>query len=226
MSKIAIFYHIFQFGNWREVLAEQIERLRHSELLDAASYLHIGVNGGNEPLLIDLNKEHVIRYNPLENLDGEMDTLTDLYNFCVNNLDYKVLYFHTKGVSLSLADFYSNAVAWRKYLERFNIDNWKKCCELLNTHDCVGTEWETDMFLGGNHFIAPCYAGTFWWATAQYISKLDPSYLFMNPWGEKSRRWQCEFWIGTGNPNYYNFYSSGKNKYYNSIIPEEYEQFM
>jgi hypothetical protein len=227
MSKIAVFYHIFQFSNWEELLIHQIQRLERTGLLESTNHIHLGING-TSPLPIKLNISHSIHYNSPENFDGEMETMSDLYKFCVENMDYRVLFFHTKGISSSFnyPECTDNVISWREYLEKFNIDNWKRCIELLETHDCVGTEWETDMLLGGKQFIAPCYAGTFWWANASYISKLDPSLLFVDAWGEKSRRFQCEFWIGSGNPNYYNFYSSNTNKYSCKMIPEEYEKFL
>jgi hypothetical protein len=227
MNKIAIFYHIFQINEWKTLMEDQLDRMTEFGLYSSADLIHIGVNGEQLVEFKDTGNIVKIKYNDPEFYDGENQTLLDLYNFCLENRDCKVFYLHTKGVTHPpTSEFYENIVSWRKYLERINIDNWKKCCNLLENYDCVGTEWETDMALGGQQFTSPCYAGTFWWANASYISRLDPMFLLANPWGDGSRRWQCEFWIGTGNPNYYNFYSSGKNKYYDKVLPEEYEHYM
>lgn len=226
MNKIAIFYHVYQLNNWLEISNDQMATIQNSGLFNAADYVHIGVNG-SQPINLNLKKNHKIKYNSPEYFDGETETMLDLYDFCLTNKEYKVLFLHTKGVTLHNTEFEANVVFWRKYMERFNIDNWKRCCELLNDYDCVGTEWETDMVLGGQSFVSPCYSGTFWWANAEYISKLDRNFLFLNSRDiPGSRRFQCEFWIGTGNPNYYNFYTSNKNKYYSAVLPEEYEQFI
>ena len=222
MCKIAVFYHVFQANHWQEIISEQLDKINNSGLLTAANHLHIGINGDQKFKPLRSNNYGVSRN---KNIDGEMDTLYDLYKFCKINPDYKVLYFHTKGATV-WEQHKTNAIAWRRYLEYFNIENWRRCCDLLDSYDCVGTEWETDMTLGGNKFIAPCYAGTFWWANASYINTLDPEYLYRNNWGEGSRRWHCEFWIGTGNPNHYNFYSSHKNKYYEEVNFDEYKNFL
>lgn len=226
MKKIAIFYHLFQYGEWEKISSQQFKRLENSELLENADYVHIGING-TLPLQINLDTNNSIHYNSPDNFDGEMETMSDLHKFCVENQDYNVLFFHAKGVYSSniMPELTENINSWKEHLERVNIDNWRKCVDLLETHDCVGTEWETLMCLGGKFFESPCYAGTFWWADSSYISKLDPNRLFVNEWGEGSRRFQCEFWIGTGNPKYYNFYTS-KNKYYAKTELSEYEQFL
>ena len=226
MNKIAIFYHLYQVNNWLEIFTDQMAHIRDSGLFDAADYIHIGING-NHSIELDTNKEHSIKFNSIEFCDGETETMLDLYNFCLANKEYKVLFLHAKGVTFHKSELGDNVKFWRKYMEKFSIENWRKCCELLNNHDCVGTEWETDMILAGQSFISPCYAGTFWCANAEYISNLDPNFLFLNSRDiPGSRRFQCEFWIGTGNPNYYNFYNSNRNKYYSAVLPEEYEHLL
>lgn len=226
MNEIAIFYHLYQVNNWQDLFEEQMNKIRSTGLLGAADFIHIGING-DQPVVFNVEKNHTIKHNPIEFFDGEMQTLSDLYDFCCCNKDYKVLYFHSKGISTHTTEYGSNVEFWRKYMEKFNIENWEKCCQLLNDYDCVGTEWETEMLLGGQTFIAPCYAGTFWWATAEYISRLDRDFLFTDVMGMPgTRRYQSEFWIGSGKPNHYNFYNSNKNKYYSAVMPEEYEQFI
>jgi len=226
MDKIAIFYHLYQVNNWLEIFNDQMANIQNSGLFDAADYIHIGING-NQPVELELKKNQKIKYNSPEYFDGEMETMSDLYGFCLANKEYKVLFLHAKGVTMYNSEYENNVTSWRKYMEMFSVDNWRRCCKLLDEYDCVGTEWETDMVLGGQSFVAPCYAGTFWWATAEYISKLDRNFLFLDARGiPGTRRFQCEFWIGTGNPNYYNFYNSNKNKYYFGIMPEEYENLI
>ena len=45
MTKIAIFYHVYQYGDWENVFKEQIDKLKKSGLFDRADFLYIGVNG-------------------------------------------------------------------------------------------------------------------------------------------------------------------------------------
>jgi hypothetical protein len=212
-KKIAIFYHVLQTGNWVSIFEEQLVKLQQSGLYDAADYIHIGVNG-NEHIPWLMPKVNRIRRNP--NVHLEADTMVDMWNFCKANPDYRVLYIHAKGVTHG-----DNPciIAWRRYLEHFVIGKWKTCVEKLSAYDCVGTEWENDAHIGDTKAFLPCYAGNFWWANAEYINKLDTDYLFQDTgW----IRWQAEFWIGTGNPNYFNFYSSNQNKYGYFIDASEY----
>lgn len=216
-SKIAIFYHLFQAGDWKNILEEQMVKLQRSGLYDAADYIHIGVNG-DEPLPWHLAKINRIKRNTRDDL--EADTLSDLQEFCLANPDYKVVYLHSKGVSHGKCICIEE---WRRYLEYFVVVNWRTCAEKLEHYDTVGTEWEDTAHITDTKEVSPHYAGNFWWANASYINKLDRDFLYVNNgWP----RWQGEFWIGTGNPNYYNFYSSGKNKYLELLTRHEYMQWI
>ena len=142
--KIAIFYHIFQLNNWKEIFKEQISTMKESGLWDASSHIHFGINKSSEfevlPAVYDPSKINMIKYN--RNNNTEVDTLTDLWYFCQKNPDYKVLYLHTKGVShIDTWASYEAVESWRKYLEFFNLKNWASCCSKLDSYDCAGTEW-------------------------------------------------------------------------------------
>lgn len=219
-KKIAIFYHIYQAGDWKRIFYDQILELQKSGLYDQADYIHIGVNG-RQPLPFNMNKVNRVKYNV--NIDLESDTLSDLHKFSKHNPDYKILYIHAKGVSWDdRSEIKKNIELWRKYIEYFTIQQWNRCYNLLKDHDCVGTEWETESNIGGVDINIPHYAGNFWWANASYIKTLDPSYIYQeNNW----KRWNGEFWIGTGNPKHYNFYFSNKNKYLNPLTFSEYSHY-
>lgn len=215
-SKIAIFYHLYQYGNWAHIFNDQLIHLQQCGLFDKADYIHVGINGPNS-LPYDVARIHRVKHNT--HIDLEADTLYDLWNFCKTNPDYKVLYFHAKGVTWSNTEMFNPVWTWRKYMEYFTFGRWKECIDLLDEYDCVGTEWEDEAHVNDTKLVSPHYAGNFWWANASYINKLDPNYLYIrNDWS----RWQGEFWIGTGKPNYYNFHSLNKNKYGVYIDPVEY----
>lgn len=212
-TKIAIFYHVLQTGDWKNILEEQVVKMQQSGLYDAADYIHIGLNG-HEDIPWAMPRVNRIKRNP--NVHLEADTMVDMWNFCKANPDYKVMYIHAKGVTHVDNPF---VMAWRRYLEHFVIGKWKSCVSKLSNYDCVGTEWEYDAHIGDTKLVSPHYAGNFWWATAEYISKLDTSFLFQDTgW----IRWQAEFWIGTGDPRYFNFHSTNQNKYGHLISPSEY----
>lgn len=229
-DKIAIFYHIYQENHWAELFEKQIIALQQSGVYDAADYIHFGING-DKALPFKLIKVNSVKRN--DRPDFEAATLVDLHHFALKNPDYKILYIHTKGTSwnkekiekdalytLIKDTLLTNVNYWEQYMSYFNISRWRDCVSLLDEYDCVGTEWEDDAKVANKTITTPHYAGTFWWANASYIAKLDLDFLYENtPW----KKYQPEFWIGTGNPNYFNYYSSDKNKYLNPVLPEEYE---
>jgi glycosyltransferase involved in cell wall biosynthesis len=221
-NKIAIFYHLYQIGNWKQVFEHQITRLQRSGLYDAADYIHIGVNGSYRmPFNLDKVEQHgVLKRN--RNTSSEIETLIDMAEFCKNNPDYKVLFLHAKGVTWHNTEFENSTKCWREYLEYFVIDNWKTCLEHCNSHDIVGTEYyqnaiQNDILVTDK----PHYAGNFWWANANYVASLDKNYLYDAPHG----RFNCEFWVATNFPNAFNFMSRDKNQYEFPISPDEYNRY-
>jgi len=221
-SKIAIFYHLYQTGNWEEVFTNQMIRLQQSGLYDAADYIHIGVSGSHQ-MPFNLNKVEengTLKRN--NDISSEIETLIDLAEFCKENPDYKVIFLHAKGVTWHNTQYEYPTKCWREYLEYFVIDNWRICLEKCEMHDVVGTEFyhtaiQNDIVVEDK----PHYAGNFWWANANYFASLDKNYLYDAPHG----RFNCEFWIGTKFPNAFNFMSRDKNWYEYPVNPNEYNKY-
>lgn len=223
-NKIAVFYHLGQFGQWQRLFQEQMNSLVVSGLYEITDFIHIGING-NEPLPMILPKFKVV-YNNNQIL--EADTLSCLHQHCKLNPHDKVMYFHSKGSTHDGKDYKFNVDGWRLYLEYFVIHRWKDCLGLLDRYDTVGTEfgyetglvnqetsqtdWETNLH----------YQGNFWWANSSYISKLDTDYLYKTDKGWD--RYRSEFWIGTKNPKKFNFYSTGIFSKYEKwdVLPTDY----
>ena len=212
-GKIGIFYHLYQANNWKEVYQEQINSLIVSGLYDQCDIIHIGING-NEELPFVLDKMRV-QYN--ENKILEANTLQSLWEYCNENSNSKVLYFHSKGVTHYNSQLDISTNAWRIYLEYFVFHKWRECVEDLNSYDCVGTEWviESGLLDSDTKEISygynPHYAGNFWWANSSYIQKLDLNYIYNEEkgWG----RFKSEFWIGTKDPKYKSYHNSNKSLY-------------
>ena len=74
--KIAIFYHTFQSEMGAFVYQSQIHRLYCSGLIDAADYIHIGVNGDQE--MFNVPEKAKVVYNSKEYWTTEKQTLVDL----------------------------------------------------------------------------------------------------------------------------------------------------
>jgi hypothetical protein len=228
MDKIAIFYMIGQYGDqWKEKFYHpQMNLIKESGLWDHIQFIDIFVKG-NEIIDNVTTKCNNITY--MGELEEERPTNKKLYraynfiqhrmwSFSKANPDYKVLFFHSLGVSHQNSEYFNNKLKWREYMETLLIKNWKKSVELLDFYDCVGTEYIPYATYSNEtiQFYAPHYQGFFWWANTSYLSKLDPTYFYKNV------EWQpflCELWIGSGNPKAYNYYNSWLNHYIHEINP-------
>lgn len=239
MEKIAIFYHVYQYGDWENIHTNQIIKLQHSGLYDAAQYVHIA--GLNKEIRLPFYL-HKANYECNDNVTSEFNTLKSLYNFSVENPEYKCLFIHSKGVTWSNPAFeeipvrhsnfpvsnhkkiYDYASRWRHYMEHFVIKKWQKCLSLLNEYDCVGTEWETKAYFKAQTMEISFYSGNFWWANANYIRTLELNFIENSDFylHGLDNRHSCEVWIGTKNPKAFNFYNSNKNLYMERIEDEEY----
>jgi len=194
--KIAIFYHIAQMGMSAFIYQQQLHRLYTSGLIEAADYIHFGVNGDQE--LFNVPEKAIIHHNQKEYWGTEKETLLSLKDFCKENPEYKVLYFHTKGASKDTLGVQS----WRLMMEYFVIDKWKECVEELDEYTCVGAHLGTvgpslypDGSLIKNDPIHT-YMGNFWWANASYINTIKKRYIQSNCRMEKER------WIGDSDSCY------------------------
>lgn len=201
--KLAVFYHLHPMGNWKLIYDSQMHKLCASGLYTAASHIHVGVNSGSNLELPYALPKIQVAYN--QDHLNEFDTLYAMHDYCLQNTDAKVLYFHCKGVSHKDDVREINVQAWRQYLEYFVVDNWQECVKLLDSWDCVGNEWgRPASWL--KHDGEPHYSGNFWWATAKYIAGLDKGYLQEKKRTHERPGTYAEFWIGTKNPKAYCFH--------------------
>ena len=191
--KIAIFYHVAQIGIGAFIYQQQLHRLYTSGLIEVADYIHFGVNGDQE--LFNIPSKAIVKQN--RNWKEETETLLDLKNFASKNLDYKILYFHIKGVSKGTLI----ANAWRLMMEYFVIDKWKECVKMLDEYDCVGSNLNQvgETLWADGTTTKPVegtynFTGNFWWANSKHIQTLDHKFLSSN------YRIDRELWIGS-NPN-------------------------
>ena len=237
MKEIAIFHHVYQYGNWETIYTEQIIRLQQSGLFDAANYIFLGVNG-NKPMPFNLKKTSKTVFNTNNNPPTEYITIKALYDYCSLKKDVGVLFIHAKGVTWTTTEqnknniiqtraggftaqhIYDSSQTWRRYLEYFLVDKWQKCVDLLSTHDIVGTEWIQTADIENIVYEIPHYAGGMWWANSNYINKLDANFITNN---YIIGRYATELWVGTKNPNYYNFNTFDRNLYLFPTNEREYE---
>jgi hypothetical protein len=205
LVKIAVFYHVYQAGSWQKIFNEQFGAIEQSGLLDAAEFVHLGINGTmqfNYPKI-----KSVI--NPNQHME-ETETLKSLLEFSKENPGYKVLYIHTKGANKNSKPIDD----WRNLMNYFLIKKWKSCIELLDSNDAVGCNYSEDTFIG----YYPHFSGNFWWTTTDYINTLDHKFL------ETNRRLDREFWIGTGSGKLYSMHNSEINHYHYAYPRKKYER--
>ena len=175
------------------IYQQQVHRLYASGLIKASDYIHFGVNGDNE--LFNVPEKVKVVYN--QNWKEETETLISLRDFASKNPDYKILYFHTKGVSKGTL----TTNAWRLMMEYFVVDKWKECVSMLDEYDCVGSNLSPvgETLWSDGSISKPLegtynYTGTFWWANAKHIQTLNDDLLYSD------YRVDRELWIGS-NPN-------------------------
>jgi hypothetical protein len=188
---IGIVYHIYCTGNWREVVAEQLARLKKSGLYDRADILWTTINDitDNRADIDNIMAQYPkfrVEYNITNNYEKPgIDKVRELGNA---HPDLKILYFHTKGVS---NDYTNNetrrrgVTGWRLCMEYFLIDKWEECLEKLDTFDNVGVTCVHGWFWGN-----------FWWSQSKHIVKKPEAV---------GDRWAYEAWLNQGTPEATNY---------------------
>ena len=217
---------IGQFSDqWKDFYKNQIEEMQLSKLYDNCNFMDIFIVG-KEQLPFTLDKYNNITY--MSYLEDDVPHNKKLYRadksifqkiWLFSNLypDYKVLFFHSGGISVNPL-YKKNKDAARKLITKVLIEYWKECIELLDHYDCVGTEYvPLGVFKNFSiQFPAPHYQGGYWWANTDYLRRLDPFY-FHKP--IEIQQYLGELWIGTGAPKAFSFYNSGKNHYIQEVDP-------
>jgi len=177
-APLAIFFHgLCYLGNPPEfipvavdIIHDQMEELRTSGLLDAASEFHVGLNGGAETgemanLLFPAKAQIVLHGLRARN---ECRTIRMIEDWVPSHKDWRVLYFHAKGCSHAADDpLRSN---WRRCMMQHLVRNWRQCVfDLSAGYDAVGTHWMQPPDTPPTQYI---FAGSFWWAKASFLSTL------------------------------------------------------
>jgi hypothetical protein len=198
---IAIFYHCIVSGGSIPIntgfvcgiLAEQMDAMFHSGLLDEADELHIGINGNEEDLQLVRHfcpcpHAHYLLHG--SGMTSEIPTLSALHRWLPAHRDWLVLYLHVKGATHP-GDLLSER--WRRRMESAVVWGWRKCVwELEHGREACGSHWLTKERYPAL-VSTPFFGGNFWFATAQYLLTLPP--LPPATWGN---RFEAERWIGSG----------------------------
>lgn len=213
-DKLIVVYSIGQHHKWwTDVFYQpQLEVLETSGLLDNLEFIDINISGGNQPLPFVPEKIRNIHYRTKPPLEMN-DAMIDLWEFCRKNSGYKVLYFHSDGVTHLGKNSAEFKLQHLEYIHFGLIEQWKICTQLLDFYDCVGLNYTPIAAFGGDPekyppFYAPHFRGMFWWANSDYIASLNKNFLTRDVFW---KRYLAEVWIGTNKPRYYSLFNSYSN---------------
>ena len=193
--KNSIFIHAAILDKCKDRVLQYLNIITDSGLIQNVNYIYICFIGDKQ---IPLNDDDIMKYNINNNIylvhlsnnlsNYELPTLNYLYNFCLNNIDYNVLYIHTKNVGKEINNCIEDQI---KYMLYFLITKWKLCIDQLSNYHVCGVDLRTEPVLH--------YSGNFWWSKSNNIISLPPPFIFndikMYPNPLNSLRHNQEFWI-------------------------------
>jgi hypothetical protein len=173
-------------------MGDQMKTLEAVGLVDAASEIVVGINGGEDDAdlarLLAPEKARVIAHGV--GTGTEITTLNVLHSWAPAHPGWKVLYFHMKSASHPHAP----NTRWRLNMESHVLGNWRTCIlDLAKGHDACGCYWltpEEHPTLIQQH---PFFGGNFFWAKSDYLATLPQL-----PPAEFVHRYEAESWIGSG----------------------------
>lgn len=218
-----LYLHVPELRGWETMLVEVLEKMDASGLVDALDEINLCINGVKStmeiplfPLLRASNKFKLVHVNgnaakwewpTIDRLKHDADADT-------GDNPYYVCYAHLKGLSRpDLSD--AKAVDWRNYLTYWSLERWQDSIEKLDEgYELVGVNWMDNPW--------PHLSGNFWWATSNYIRRLDklqdPSKIVPGQISQLLKpdivldpgnvRYESEAWIGQGQPKVYELHSS------------------
>ena len=203
---IIVVYHVCILGNWKEILLDQLKTLNNSGLGKVLDKMYVQIVGVLDnthfqeikSLFLNYSFSHKISFKYFKAIDlYEFPSIKQVQQIARTSPEARILYFHTKGVSHEEQhgkQYVKNLNQWRKFMEYFNIEKWDDCLHALEKFDACGVDW------GKKWKNKPqFFAGNFWWATGKYITTCQLT---------RNDRFDCEYFIGTGNPKVRNFLNS------------------
>lgn len=216
--KIAIFYHgLFFLGEppsflpaAASIVASQMSLIRVSGLLQAATEIHVGINGGEEskPFVSRLIwPKASVTYHGLQS-HSENLTLAMLQEWVKTHPGWNVLYLHSKGATAQPGTPKAlNSSLWRETMMADLVVKWRNCVAALNAgYDIICSHWRWNAADGTQHIPA----GNFLWITSDFAAKLPSIYLRdrikQDGIGALSSRYEAEVLWGNGpRPNVLQF---------------------
>jgi hypothetical protein len=219
MKPIALFYHCLYFmGDPPEllekalvVITEQMAQLKASGLEDAATEIHVGINGGEESELFRelLPAKAQVTYHGLQSKSENL-TCVMAENWVKTHPGWAVLYFHSKSATHAIGSSYGEyADNWRRRMMHHCVENWRQCVNDLETYEAVGCHWLTGQ---GHDQSQHYFAGTFFFVRSEFWATIPSIYTRQrikdSGIGALESRYEAEVILGNGPrlPSIRNYY--------------------
>jgi len=211
-------YHVFCDKGWRELVADQIGRLKASGLWENTERFYVSCIVKDRGEADDLRR--MIGEDKAELISVETDPMKYEYpalEFIRSKSreeDCLLYYFHTKGVSYYGGDrsdknfrrLRRNIDAWRHMMEHFLFTKWRVAVNALqdgyDTYGCYRLPPYPKPYY--------MYAGNFWWVRSDYVRRLPP-------FPEKriaTDRFIAEEWLYKAGPKDFSAFDSLADLYY------------
>lgn len=156
--------------DYGKIIIEKLRKFRVSGLFEEVDYINILVLGMRETdqQFFEQIKTISDKIKVFE-LQGNFNNECDSLNFIKKYFEDKphnipFLYLHTKGVTQIHPIIKKRVNLWTRYMDVWNIYNWKKCLSALKSSDTCG-----GLYIGGK---TSHYQGNFWWANSNFIKTL------------------------------------------------------
>jgi hypothetical protein len=202
-KQVVLFMHSYptKSNGWRPIFDDQIATLRSSVLAQCGLTVYLGLPQGTPwPFDGDAAAQpppSILPTTPSPRNAGsskyeEVNTLSSLYEYCVEHPNDLVAYIHDKGTRKAKPDPVRTQGQWdwRKLHEYFLLEVPQRCIMelVLGRYDMCGVGWKEKPH--------PHYRGNFWWATCAHVSSLRHMMDFKipSPW---HLDWSPEMWIGS-----------------------------
>ena len=211
-------YHVFCDKGWRELVADQIGRLKAGGLWENTERFYVSCIVKDRGEADDLRR--MIGEDKAELISVETDPMKYEYpalEFIRSKSreeDCLLYYFHTKGVSYYGGDrsdknfrrLRRNIDAWRHMMEHFLFTKWRVAVNVLQygyeTYGCYRLPPYPKPYY--------MYAGNFWWVRSDYVRRLPP-------FPEKriaTDRFIAEEWLYKAGPKDFSAFDSLADLYY------------
>lgn len=225
--KIKVFYHMINLSIWREISDEQMGRIFNSGLIDHCE-LHINLHYDPESYA-DFKEQwqhlNIVWHNSTAlPKDAELPTFVLMQqNALAFREEFYCLYLHQKGVTHRGKPDEHNCNDWRRYLDWFNIVNWRHMVAKLDegVWDTTGANRQGTPHLDKNGNMRNCYAGNSNWYTASFLRSCQPAmkmpadvnYQSQIPNGNHNFKDDVEMFAGWHADRGYSFFHADRNHY-------------